>query len=143
MQGAFRDLDCLSGYNDIHLHLGRNKLNLGVLLRDTCLLQVSDKYVRAVLSLRNLGSLRGTPITIPDSVIEDQHRMFNECALAVDCFHQFVFAIGIDSNKKGDGRNGADVNVSVRKLFRLGKTDAIPRGATGRLSTVRRSFGIA
>lgn len=118
---------------------------------------MNDEYVRAVLSVDNLAAPRGAPVLIPTTVITEQQQAMDEYANVCENVHRFYFCIGTTANGDadasansdadadgGDGDADIDLATAVRTtLFNLGKAEAVPRGAPGRLATAYGSLASA
>ena len=80
-------------------------------------------------------------MTIPESLISKQHKNSKDYFYHDRGFRSLFFCIGIGAEKTEEfdesefQLDSMLVENETRKLFRLGKALAVPRGAPGRLST--------
>ncbi len=152
---CFEKSALLSGYSDVKKHFPPSKFSAGSSLRDTALPRVSIDYVNAVLSLKNLAAARGAPVIVPEDLITMQQRSLSEYAVSERGFRRFYFSIGQTAVTAGGRATSAPVNEDeeldftdrvndgVRRMFKLGKAQNIPRGAPGRISTAYGSLASA
>lgn len=68
---CFAKCGLLSGYNDVGQHFPPSLFSVGMSLRDPNLPKINSIYIQAMLSLKNLSSARGSPITIPEIIMTE------------------------------------------------------------------------
>lgn len=91
---CFEKAGLTSGFVDVTSRFKVSTFSAGSSSRDTRLPSVTQFYIDAVLSIRNLCQKIGSPLTVPETVINQRLRSLHHYVDVDNGFRQFYFSLG-------------------------------------------------